>query len=60
MEEVNKPFVADVVKPMNNIESEPTVIAQTSLTIYKGDMTIALDGADAETIVKIIKGIMGE
>lgn len=48
-----------VENPVENVEnSEPTVVAQTVLTLYHGETTISIEGVSTDTIVEIVKSII--
>lgn len=38
--------------------SEPTVVAQTVLTLYHGETTLAVEGVGGDTIIEIVKSII--
>ena len=49
-----------VAEPVMEIveNSEPTVVAQTVLTLYHGETTLAIEGVGGDTIVEIVKSII--
>lgn len=49
-----------VVEPtVETVEnSEPTAVAQTILTLYHGETTLAVEGVGGDTIIEIVKSII--
>lgn len=45
-----------IVETVEN--SEPTVVAQTVMTLYHGETTLSVEGVSGDTIVEIVKSII--
>lgn len=53
---VAEPVVENSVEIVEN--SEPTVVAQTILTLYHGETTLSVEGVSGDTIIEIVKSII--